>query len=53
MAQMATLNRGPLSLGPLLSGRLKNRSYIDQRISLRLCLSVRGMSVSRALWQNL
>ena len=42
---VTTLNGGPLSLGPIPSGRLKNLKGGDKWPSLKLCLSVRGVSV--------
>ena len=39
-------NCGPLSLGPIPSGRLKNLKDVDKWSYLNLCLSVRGMSVT-------
>ena len=46
---MTTENNSPLSLGPNPRGRLKNLRDIDKWSSLSLCLSVRGMSVTREL----
>ena len=47
VAQMITKkNSGPLSLGPIPGGRLKNLKDIDKWSSLSLCLSVMGMSVT-------
>ena len=46
---MTTENGGPLSLGPIPIGRLKNSREIDKRSSLSLCLSVGGMSVTGEL----
>ena len=37
---------GPLSLGPIPSGRLKNLKDVDKWSSLSLYLPVRGMSVT-------
>ena len=45
VARMTTSNGGPLSLGPIPSGRLKNLKDVEKWSSLSLCLSVRGMSV--------
>ena len=39
-------NSGPLSLGPILSARLKNLREIDKWSSTRPCLSVRGLPVT-------
>ena len=49
VAQMTTLIGSPLLLGRIPSGRLKNFSDTDKWSSLSLCLSVRGMSVTREL----
>ena len=46
VAWMTTLNGGPLSLGPIPSGRLKNLKDVDKWSSLSLYLQVRGMSVT-------
>ena len=46
VARMTTLNGGPLSLGPITSGRLKNLQDVDKWSSLSLYLPVRGMSVT-------
>ena len=46
VAWMATKNGGPLSLGPIPSGRLKNLKDVDKYSSLSLCLSVWGMWVT-------
>ena len=46
VARMTTQNGGPLSLGPIPSGRLKNLKDVDKWSSLRLYLPVRGMSVT-------
>ena len=43
-------NGGPLSLGPIPSGRLKNLKDVDKWSSLSLCLSVRGMQVTMSLY---
>ena len=45
VAQMTTKNGGPLSLGPIPSGRLKNLKDVDKWSSLSLYLPVRGMPV--------
>ena len=45
VARMTTENGGPLSLGPIPSGRITNLKDVDKWSSLNLCLSVRGMSV--------
>ena len=42
VAQMTTYNGGPLSLGPIPSGRLKNLKDVDKWSSLSLYLPVRG-----------
>ena len=44
MARMTTENGGPLSLGPIPIGGLKNLKDVDKWSFLSLCLSVRGMS---------
>ena len=49
VAQRTKSNGGHLSLGPTPSGRLKNLSDINEWSSLRLCLSVWGMSITREL----
>ena len=46
MARMTTQNGGPLSLGPIPSGRLKNLKDGDKWSSLSLYLPVRGMLVT-------
>ena len=46
VARMITENEGPLSLGPIPSGRLKNLTDIDKWSSLSLYLLVRGMLVT-------
>ena len=46
-AGMTTYNVGPLLLRPVPSGRLKNLGVTDKGSSLRVCLSLRGMSVTR------
>ena len=46
VARMTTQNGGPLSLGPIPSGRLKNLKDVDKWSSLSLYLPVRGMSVT-------
>ena len=46
MARMTTQNGGPLSLGPIPSGRLKNLKDVDKWSSLSFYLPVRGMSVT-------
>ena len=45
VARMTTKNGGPLSLGLIPSGRLKNLKDVDKWSSLRPYLSVGGMSV--------
>ena len=40
---------GPLSLGSIASGRLKNLKDVDKWSSLSLCLSVRVMSITGQL----
>ena len=45
VARLITDSGGPLSLGPIPSGRLNNLKDLDKWSSLSLCLSVRGMSV--------
>ena len=53
MARMTTQNGGPLSLGPIPSGRLKNLKDVDKWSSLSLYLPVRGMPVTCELhWLN-
>ena len=42
-------NGSPLSLGTFTSGRLKNLREVDNLSSLRVCLSVRGKSVTKEL----
>ena len=44
--QITTQNGGPLLLGPIPSGRLKNLKDVDKWASMSICLSVRGMSVT-------
>ena len=46
VAQMTSKNDGPLSLGPIPSGRLKNLKDVDKWSSLSFYLPVRGMSVT-------
>ena len=46
---MITQNDGPLSMGSILSGRLKKPIDVDKWPSMSLCLSVRAMSVTRHL----
>ena len=43
-------NDSLLSLGSISSGRLKKLCEVDTWSSLSICLSVRGMSVTRELW---
>ena len=43
VARMTTSNGGPLSLGPIPSGRLKNLKDVDKWSSLSLYFSIRGM----------
>ena len=45
IAWMTNSNGSPLSLGPILSGRLKNLKDVDKCSYWSLCLLVRGMSV--------
>ena len=52
MAWMTTYNGGPLSLGPVPSGRLKNLKDVDKWSSLSLYLPVRGISVTCELGPN-
>ena len=49
VALMNPKNGGPLSLGPIPMGRLKNLKDVDKWSSLSLCLAVRGMSVTEEL----
>ena len=44
MIQMTTRDGGPLSLGYIPSCRLKNARDVDDWSSLRICLSIKGMS---------
>ena len=46
---MTTESDCPLSSGSTPSGRLKNQRDIDKWLFLSLCLSVRGMSVTKEL----
>ena len=46
---MTTQNGGHPSLGPIPSSRLNKLRDIDKWPSLRMCLSVCGLSVSREL----
>ena len=51
MAQMTTYNGGPLSLGPIPSGRLKNLKDVDKwsSLSLYLPISYLGLTAIAAL----
>ena len=53
VAGITTKTCGPLLLGPIPSGRLKNPRDADEWSSLNLCLSIGRMSVLYRAWDVL